>query len=646
MSTEDRGAAVAVRLRIIIVCVACLFAALFARLWFLQIIEGPSAHVVATNNGIRFIYTPAPRGLILDRNGHVLVGNVEQLVVDVSSQVVSRQPKMLRTLAPLLGMTVPQLETAVHDPQYSPYAPVPVMSNPTPDQVLEIKENPQRYPGVSIGHEWVRSYSQAGVAAANIVGYVGRITAAEYKTLKSQGYRPDSVVGQTGIEASYQSVLRGKPGVTEVEVDSQGNVLSTLRTTPPVAGQNVRLTIDGTIQEAAVNALAQETAIKRTQLNSDGSGPYRAATGAVVVEDPRNGQLVALASYPTYDPSLFARGISEAAYAKLTSPASHYPLEDRAVSGEYFPGSAFKLVTATAGLESGVITPTSLFNDVGGGITVGGHFFANDGHQSFGEVALPFAITVSDDAYFYNIGETLYDQQSKYGPNVFQKVAYSYGFGRPTGVNLPGETSGYVLTPQQKAALHQRYPKAYPYGSYYTGDAIESAIGEEDVAVTPLQLANAYAAFANGGTLYQPSLALDTESAGGRVIHRYSPIRLGQTPALSAADRQAMIAGFVGVTSNPMGTAYGSFGKTNFPIQVAGKTGTAQVVSGIPHTSPAYKQPTSVFTSFAPASAPQYVVDCFIPQAGYGADAAAPVVRQMYDVLFHQPILATPLSGY
>ncbi|HET9077593.1 MAG TPA: penicillin-binding transpeptidase domain-containing protein, partial [Acidimicrobiales bacterium] len=428
----------AVRLRILMVCVLCMFAALFARLWFLQVIGGPSAHVVAADNGVRYIYTPAPRGLILDRNGHVLVGNTEELTVDVDRQAAARQPGMLAKLAPLLGMTLNQLRAALQNQQYSPYAPVPVMTNPTADQVLQIQENPQRFPGVSVGRELVRTYSQAGAAAANIVGYVGRITAGQYKTMKAQGYRPDSMVGQTGIEAAYQSVLRGKPGVKEVEVDASGHVLGTLRTIPPVPGQNIRLTIDGTVQLAAVRALAQETAIKRTQVDTDGSGNYRSNTGAVVVEDPHNGQLLALATYPTYNPALFAGGITQAAYAALTSPASHYPLDDRALGGQYFPGSTFKLVTATAGLESGVITPTSLYHDVGGGITVGGHFFANDGHQSFGYVALPFAITVSDDAYFYRIGQTLYDQQSRYGTDTFQHTAYSYGFGHPTGLGLAG----------------------------------------------------------------------------------------------------------------------------------------------------------------------------------------------------------------
>lgn len=646
MSSNSSGTTSEVRLRMLLVCAVGLFAALFARLWFLQVINGPSGHSVAINNGIRYVYGHAPRGLILDRNGKVLVGNVEEPTIEVSASVAAKQPRMVARLAPLLGMTVPQLMSAVNNLQASPYAPVPVMPDATPEQILHIQEYQSQFPGVTVGTQSVRSYSTLGKAAANIVGYVGRIDAAEYQKLKLQGYRPDSMIGQSGIEASYESVLRGRPGVTEVEVDAQGNVLSTLARTAPVPGQNVRLTIDGSLQAFAENTLAQETAIKRSQIDPDGSGPYRSSTGAVVVEDPQNGQILALATYPLYDPSLFVGGITKTNYAALTSPSSHFPLDDRAIGGQYFPGSTFKLVTATAGLTSGVITPTSLYDDVGGGITVGGHFFANDGHQSYGYVALPFAITVSDDAYFYNVGETLYNSPSRYGSNYFQKVAGEYGFTKLSGIKLPGETTGYVLTPQEKAHLHQLYPKAYPFGSYYTGDAIESAIGQDDVAVTPLQLANAYAAFANGGTLYQPSLALDAESVTGQVTNTYGPLTLGRTPALTAADRQAMISGFVGVTSNPLGTAYGSFGKTGFPIQVAGKTGTAQVVSGIPHTSPVYKQTTSVFASFAPASAPRYVVDCIMPQAGYGADAAAPVVRQIYDVLFHQPVPATPLSGY
>ena len=636
---------VAFRLRLIRVVAGVMFAALVARLVVLQIATGPGSQVVAAANFVRTIYTPAPRGEILDRNGNVLVGNVEVPVVIVDRQVVAPNPAEISSLAVLDGVSVTAMKAAINNNQYSPYSPVTVMVDPTPQQMLYIQEHQGTFPGVSVSTQPQPYYTKLGNSAANILGYVGQITAAEYKVLGPKGYQANAQIGQTGLEAAYESVLAGKPGVEKVAVDATGRVVSVISTAPPVPGYNIRLSIDGTVQTAATNALAQEIAIKRKQVDTDGSGLYRATGGAVVVEDPNNGKILAMASYPTYNPSWFIGGISTAHYATLTSPASGSPLENRAIAGQYFPGSTFKLVTATAGLKSGVITSNSYFNDVGGGITVAGHFFANDAHQSFGEVNLPFALTVSDDAYFYNIGGTLYTNPSKYGANYFQNIAGQYGFGRYSGIDLPGEAAGYVLTPAEKAKLHAQNPVAYPFGSYYVGDASESAIGQDDVAVTPLQLANAYSAFANGGTLWTPSLVLDAQTAAGQVVTTYSPVKLASTPPLSAVDHQAMVQGYTGVTANPLGTAYYSFGATNYPIQVGAKTGTAQPVSGIPHTSPLYKQYTSVFTSFAPASSPQYVADCFISQAGYGASAAAPVVRQVYDVLFHQPVLATPLSG-
>lgn len=633
-----------VRLRLLVVVVGCLFVALLVRLWYLQVIAAPSAQAAVEDQGIETIYTTAPRGEILDRSGNVLVGNKEQPIIDVDRQTITLAAEA--RLAPLLGMTGQQLAEAMDNSAYGPYQPVPVMTDPDTDQILYIQENASLLPGVTVAMETVPYYSTAGMAAANLLGYVGPITQTEYQQLRSQGYRLDSQIGQTGLEAAYQNVLRGRPGMEKVEVDAQGRVVGVLSDTPPVPGESIRLSISGAVQEAAMKALDQEITEKHSQVDPDGSGDYRATGGAVVVENPRTGYLLALATYPTYDPNWFTGGISYAHYHQLTDPSSDDPLEDRAISGEYFPGSSFKLVTATAGLKSGVISAHSYFDDQGGGLEIAGHFFANDAYQSWGEVDLQKALTVSDDAFFYHIGASLYENQSKYGKNFFQRIASEYGFGRPTGIDLPGEASGYVLTPAEKAALHRQNPTAYPFGQYYVGDAVESAIGQDDVAVTPLQLANAYAAFANGGTLWQPRLVLDTQTTAGRVLRRYAPTKIGSSPTLSAADRQAMTAGYLGVTTNPNGTAYYSFGATDYPIQVGGKTGTAQPVSGISPTSPAYKQYTSVFTSFAPVNDAKYVVDSIIAQAGYGADAAAPVVRQVYDVLFHQPILPTPLSGY
>lgn len=625
------------------VVVACLFAALFARLWTLDIINAPSAQAAAASNAERTISLPAPRGLILDRNGNVLVGNVDEPVIDVLRQTAIQHPAMEERLSVLLGMTLAQLTRALNNLSVSPYAPVPVLPNASPQQILYVQEHQALFPGVTATTESVRAYSPMGKAAANIVGYPGRITGSEYQRLKSQGYQPTDEIGQTGVEATYERVLRGTPGVEKVAVDSQGQVLSVLSVTPPVPGRNLRLSIDGTIQMAAESALEQGIAAARTTKANSG-GTYRATSGAVVVEDPNNGRLLALATAPQYDPSQFVGGISQAAYAALNNPAAHYPLIDRSIAGEYNPGSIFKLVTATVGINDGIITPTSVFNDNQGGLRVGNQFFANDGHQSYGPVQLPKAITVSDDAYFYHIGETLWNGRATYGGTAFQRTARLYGFASPTGVDLPGESSGYVLTPAQKAKLHAQYPKAYPYGSWYTGDNVQSAIGQDDLVVTPLQAANAYSAFANGGTVWSPKVAMDAETPAGKVVARYTPKAIHKI-TYTAAEHASMLAGFSGVTTSPLGTAYGSFGQVHFPVPVAGKTGTAQV-SGVKRGQPGYKQPTSVFASFAPASAPKYAVVCFVAQGGYGASVSAPIVANVYRTLFHLPAPgAAPASG-
>lgn len=628
-----------IRMTILFVIIMSLFATLFARLWFLQVVQAHKSQVVAQANGVRTVYTPAPRGNIVDRSGQLLVGNVNEPVIDVSRQVALSYPAMVSRLAVVLGMTVKQLNTAIGNLQYSPYAPVPVRYDASPQQILYIKENQNLFPGVKATTAPVRTYTPMGRAAANIVGYVSQVTPAEYKVLKSKGVLPGQQIGQAGVEATFNNVLMGKPGVEKVQVDSQGNVLGVLSSTPPVQGDTVRLTISGRVQEAAVNALDQEIAIKRTEISSTTGRPYRATGGGAVVEDPNNGSILALATAPDYNPEQFVGGISQANYSALTNPAAHNPLLDRAIAGVYFPGSTFKLVTATAGLKSGIIGPYTYFNDHGGGLTVGGHFFANDGHQSFGLVNLPFALGVSDDAFFYNIGARLN------GTTFLQKVAGEYGFGKVPGIQLPGVSPAYILTPNRLLKLHQKYPRAYPHYHWYIGDNVLSAIGQDYVSVTPLQMADAYSTFANGGTRYSPSVVASETTPAGKVVKVFKPKVVTRVP-LTPQERASMLKGFEEVTHNPLGTAYGSFGKYKYPINVAGKTGSAQVVFKIPHNSPKYKDLTSVFTSFAPANHPKYVVDCFIAQAGYGAGASAPVTRQIYDVLFHQPILKTPVSGY
>jgi penicillin-binding protein 2 len=620
------------RLTILLVVVGCLFAALFARLWFLQVINAPNAQVAAANNGVEEIYTPAPRGEVLDREGRVLVGNLNEPVIEVQRQIAAQNPAMVSRLAPLLGMTVTELNQALNNLEYSPYAPVPVLPDATPQEILYVQENPTLFPGVTATTESVSTYSAMGVAAANIVGYVGRIDESEYQKLKSKGYLPNDQIGLAGVEATYESVLRGTPGVERVQVDSAGQVLAVLNSTPPVPGDNLVLTIDGQIQEAAENAL--QAGLVAARGSTHNGVPFPAPAGAAVVEDPQNGTVVALATDPDYNPEEFIGGISAAQYAAYQNPAANQPLLDRTIQGEYAPGSTFKLVTATAGLKYGLVTPYSPFNDTGS-IKIGNQTFTNNDREVLGVITLPSAITESSDNYFNAIGAELWDgyySSRQFPEDALQQVANEYGLGTTSGVALPGESSGLIPTPQSVALDYKLYPKDYATGTWYTGDSAQTAIGQFEDLVTPLQLANAYSTFANGGTTWEPRLAGEVKNQAGRVVKAYTSERMGSV-TLPAADRQAMLAGFQGVVQNPAGTAYGIFTGPLANYDIAGKTGTAQVQG---------KQSTSIFTSFAPATDPQYEVTAILEQAGYGADVAGPVVRQIYDALYGLP--AQPVS--
>jgi penicillin-binding protein 2 len=626
-----------VRLTILAVVVACLFAALFARLWYLQVISGPQAQAAAQNQGVRIVYTPAPRGRVLDRNGTPIVDNRISEVVTVSRDVAKRDPEVLGRLSALVGVTYDALLHTVNDPRYSPYAPVPVAQDVDVSKIVYVKEHTDEFPGVDATAEAVRSYMPGplGMVAANIVGYVGQITDKELAVHKKDGYQPGDLIGQSGIEAAYESVLRGQPGITKLQVDAQGRVLGVLGYQPPVEGHDVWLSIDLNDQKLAEQSLADGLAADRQTNDKPSGGPgnaYKAPAGAAVVLDPRDGSVLALATNPTYNPADFVNGISTQRFAYYQAPNNHYPLDDRTIQGDYAPGSTFKLVTAIAGLRYGIISPGSVFDDQGF-LQVGPTKFYNDSHAAYGPVSLSRAITVSSDSYFYNVGATFWNGRARYGDSALQDVARELGFGSPTGIDLPNEASGRIPDPASRKKLHAENPTAFPNGDWFTGDSVNTSIGQGDVAVTPLQLANAYATFANGGTLWQPRLALKVTDQAGRVIQQSSPVPTRHVD-IPPQWRAPMLAGFEGVVADPAGTAYGAF--SGFPLAqypVAGKTGTAQVAG---------KQPTSVFASFAPATNPQYVVDAILEEAGYGADAAAPVVRQIYTGLFNLP--AQPIN--
>jgi penicillin-binding protein 2 len=608
------------RLTILAVVVASLFAALFARLWYLQVMKGESAKVAAQDNGIRLVSVPAPRGRIIDRNGVVLVDNRISEVLTLSRDSAKINPSVLGHLAKLLNTPATTIQHSINDRRYSPYQPVPVATDVSSATIIYIKEHQDQFPGVDAQAEAVRTYP-LGTTAANLLGYVSQISDRQFAALKSKGYQQNDAIGQTGAEAAYESVLRGQPAVQKLQVDAQGRVLGIIGNEPPVQGHDIKLSIDIKIQQMAEQSLQQGLQAAQGTFDTVTKRNFTAPAGGVVVEDPRNGQIIAMATFPTYNPLDFVGGISQQKYAGyLNNPL--FPLNDRTIQGQYAPGSTFKLVTATAALQDGLISPNTIYNDTGG-IDVGAVHFKNDNGVAYGPVNLTRAITVSSDAYFYNLGAEFWSSgvRAKYGDDALQNVARGYGFGSPTGIALPNETPGKIPDLMMRKKEHAANPVAFPNGGWYTGDNVNMSIGQGEVLVTPLQLANAYATFANGGTLYRPQLALDAETQTGQVVQTFPPQPIGH---VDLPERPAMLAGFEGVTSSAAGTAYGAF--AGFPLDqflVAGKTGTAQASAG--------KQDTSVFTSFGPAASPQYVVDAMLEQSGYGANAAAPTVRRIYD---------------
>lgn len=605
------------------VVVLCLFGALFARLWYLQVLDSSQFQVAAQQNGVRLIYETAPRGRIVDRKGRVIVENKIINVLTVDRLIVKKHPEVVGRLAALLGRNPEDIKLAIADPRFSELAPVP-LGEASAAVITYVAEHAEDFSGaVQVAQEAVRSYPY-GSLAAHLLGYVGEINDTELAAHTKDGYRLGDQIGKSGVELAYESALRGRPGVTKLEVDVRGRVIGTLDRQAPVQGHDLRLSIDLDVQNLAEDSLKSGLAAAQAQFDKSVGHNYVAPAGAAVVEDPHDGSILALASWPTFDPSKFVNGISTSLFAQLNAPGGHSPLTDRATSGLYAPGSTFKLVTATAALDKGLITPGTPFYDKGY-IQVGGQRFNNAGGASYGTVALPQAIAVSSDSFFYDLGRRFWEGGRSL---AVQDTARQYGFGTRTGIAIGGEQSGRVPDPASRKRLHDANPVAYPNGQWFTGDNVNLAIGQGDLVVTPLQLANAYATFANGGTLYEPRVAVDIENQDATKIADVTPRPVRQVP-LSAEDRAAMLEGFKGVIASSGGTAHQAFsGFPNDTFPVAGKTGTAQVAG---------KEDTSVFTCFAPADNPTYGVTVFEEEAGFGASGAAPVARRILEGIAGRP---------
>jgi penicillin-binding protein 2 len=614
------------RLAVVGVVVVSLFSALFARLWYLQVLDSSTFVTAATTNQIRLVYEDAPRGRILDRNGQVLVDNRRTQAITVNRNELEKlenADEVKGRLAALLNLSREELDERIADVRYSQYKPIPVAEgDAVPEELyIYVKEHQEDFPAVEATIVSERTYpNEPPTLAAHVLGYVGEINDTELEDRKKDGYRLGDSIGKSGVERVYESLLRGEPGVTKLQVNSAGEVVrgEPLAVKPPTPGRDVTLTIDLNIQRLAEESLLRGLEAARTQIDRNGDGKnFVAPAGSVVVTDPRDGSVLAMASYPTYNPAEFINGIKSDVFAAFNDPASHYPLNNRAIQGQYAPGSTFKLVTAVAGLQTGMIQPNSSITDPGFYKVPNCRGekceFQNAGRKAWGRVDLRRALTVSSDTYFYGMGarfhiEPPFDQG-------LQRTARAFGLDAPSGIPLPSDKGGRIPDPEWKKELCEKIKCVD--AAWRTGDSINMSIGQGDVLVTPLQLANAYAAFANGGTLHQPKLLLDEPAKVVREI--------GLTPAM----RQPILEGLKGVVSREEGTAYYAFaGFPNTTFPVAGKTGTAQVNR---------KHDTAIFAAFAPADAPQYAISVVLEEAGFGGSVAAPVARRILQGIVQGP---------
>ncbi|HZN14828.1 MAG TPA: penicillin-binding protein 2, partial [Acidimicrobiales bacterium] len=576
----NAGETPALRLSVLGIVVISLFAALFSRLWYLQVMDSKTFLAAAKQNQVQIVYEPAPRGRILDRNGAVLVDNRYRFVVSLPRQSVTQHPDVTTRVAALLNMSLDDVNKRVADPRYSQYKPVPIADDVTKDVAIQIKEQQDEFPGVEVTRVAERVYPN-GALAAHVLGNVGQVTSDELKKLRKDGYREGDEIGRAGVERAYEKYLRGEPGVTKLAVDATGNVLPVALGPPkrPVPGRDVQLTIDAGVQRLAEDSLAQGLEAARNTTDRDSGKKFTAPAGAAVVLNPNDGSVLALASYPTYDPTVFVGGIKQAVFDEMSKKENHFPLNDRAIQGQYPPGSTFKLFTSLAALDKGIIDPRTTVDDQGK-FTIKNCLgeqcvYRNAGGLKYGKVNLAGALTVSSDVFFYQLGATFWGQRAK-APDAMQEMARTFGLGSRTGIPLLGEQPGRVWTPADKKRAHEQRPKDFPFGNWQTGDNVNLAIGQGDLAITPLQLSSAYGAFATGGLFAQPRIAARVLDPQSRPVADLpmAPTRQITLPAGSDAVRQ----GLQLAISDSKGTGYPAF--AGFPLAsfpIAGKTGTAQV---------------------------------------------------------------------
>ncbi len=590
-----------------------LFAVLFFRLWNLQIISGDKYLAEAKNNRTHEFKVIAPRGDILDRNGEVLVDNRTSLALQLNPQKLpgdaAEERAELTRLGGLAHMSLRQVRRTIEEgEEVAAGAPVTLRRDVGFDLVAYVEENQDEFPGVAVQRVFVRHYPD-GSRAAHILGSVGEIDEEELKEPQYKALEPGDEIGQAGAEYTYDKFLRGDPGLTRIQVNALGQPTpgGQLVSIPPTPGDSLKLTIDGDVQTAGEAGLAA-----------------RGLPGAFITMNIDNGQILAMGSNPTFDPSDLIEP-SQAQVNELYRDPVLAPLVNRATEGAYPTGSTFKIITALAALENGVITPDKVVQD-NGRIKVGDQPFENAGGVAHGPVELRRALQVSSDVYFYLLGLDMWET------NDLQEWAHKLGIGRPAGLDLPEE--GETLLPSK--AWHEQFvkegraPEDRPWSA---GDNIQLATGQGDLQTNPLQMALAYAALGNGGTIPTPHVGLEVEDAAGRVLKEFE-FKPQRHIHIDPGSRTAILEGLHAAAQEGEGTAVSVFG--GFPIDIAGKTGTAE--------RPGHGN-QSWFAALSPYPNPRIVTIATVEEGGYGVESAAPIVLDILEAIYNKKASAVSSGG-
>lgn len=605
--------------------IGAIFAALLARLWSMQLVSSDEYTKEAESNRTRTVTTAAPRGRILDRNGAEIVSNRSSLTVVADADVADDEVEM-QLLANLIGMPRQAVYRKVIDSSEGAQSVRTVATDVSRRVVAYLGEHPAAFSGVSVQQRSQRSYPQ-GTLAAHVVGYTGTVTAEQLEASGSDDssvqYKSGDVVGQAGVEAMYESILQGIRGEQTVFVDSNGKILQSSTKIDPQSGSDVVLTIDSGIQKAAEDSLEKVL----TELRQKGKNP---AGGSVVCLDCTNGEVLAMASAPTFSPSIFVGGIANSDWEGLTNEASNYPLLNRAISGQYPSASTIKPFTSFAALDNGIATPQSGYvcNGwwTGLGEAYGMWCYNHDGH---GGLNLQQGITFSCDVVFYEIGKGFSNSSNKDG---MQQKFRQYGFGSATGIDLPSEAVGRVPDAAWKRDYFSSLPDADR--EWHPGDYCNIAIGQGDILVTCLQIAHAYSSIANRGPVFKPHVLKCVKSniGNGSVID----YKVSQTDDISEEDdyRDLVERGLEGVIYEESESQAAHW--TNLNVKVAGKTGTGEQTS--------VGRNICWMVAYAPADDPKYVVAANVDGGDWGSTTAMLVARDVLGQIYGQPDTATTVS--